>query len=344
LTVKTPKLLSVVVPAHNEAAGIHHAIDVMRAELDALDTPWEIIVIDDGSRDATFGRVSEAAAKDARIKGIRLSRNFGKESALLAGLRAAAGYAVITLDADLQHPPALFPRLLQAWASGAKVVDAVKRSREPDSRLTRLRAELFNALASRLGGINLKDSSDYKLLDREVVDIVATCIPERHRFYRGLCDWVGFEHRTVEFDVQGRVAGEGKWTILGLAELAMTATISFTSAPLRIVTVLGAFTLVFGLIVATEAVLGWVTGRAVSGFTTTIITLLILASTIMISLGVIGEYIAKIYDEIKLRPAYLVAAKVGWSEMGEASGALPTDTASHPAPHPSPERRLEESS
>jgi glycosyltransferase involved in cell wall biosynthesis len=320
--VKSPHLLSVVMPAHNEESGLAHSIDVVRSQLDALGIAWEIIIVDDGSRDATFGRIGEAAAADARIKGLRLSRNFGKESALLAGLRASAGDAVITLDADLQHPPALFPRLLDAWRDGAKVVDAVKRSREIDTWTTRARARLFNALASRLGGINLKNASDYKLLDREVVDIITTEIPERHRFYRGLCDWVGFEHRTVEFDVEDRASGEGKWTTLGLIELAMTATISFTSAPLRLVTILGVFTLLFGLFVATEAIIGWLSGRAVSGFTTTIITLLILASTIMISLGIIGEYVAKIYDEIKLRPPYLVAARVGFTEgVHDAAGA-----------------------
>ncbi len=321
--MKTPRLLSIVMPAHNEAMGIGHSVDAVRAQLEALGIPWEIIIVDDGSADETFRRIGEAAAEDARIKGLRLSRNFGKESALLAGLRAAGGDAVITLDADLQHPPALFPRLLDAWRAGAKVVDAIKRGRETDTPMARLRARLFNALVSRLGGINLREASDYKLLDREVVDIIATEIPERHRFYRGLCDWVGFEHDTIEFDVENRAVGEGKWTLLGLVELAMTATISFTSAPLRLVTILGAFTLIFGLLVATEALLGWFSGRAVSGFTTTIITLLILASTIMISLGIIGEYVAKIYDEIKLRPPYLVAGRIGLPSEAQGHAELP---------------------
>jgi len=271
----------------------------------------EIIVVDDGSRDGTFERLRELAQGDPRVKGLRFSRNFGKEAALLAGLRAARGDAVVTIDADLQHPPHLIPAMIDEWRKGAKVVDAVKRSRETDGMLTRLRARIFNAVLSSLGGISVRNSSDFKLLDRVVVDAIARGLPERHRFYRGLSGWVGYNHVTIPFDVEARAEGQGKWTLWKLAELATTATVSFTSAPLRIVTVLGLFTLAFGFAVGTEALVGWFRGRAVSGFTTTITTLLILGSFIMISLGIIGEYIAKIYDEIKARPPYLIETEVG---------------------------------
>jgi len=315
-------LISVVVPAHNEAAGIARATEVIGGVLDNSAVRWEIIVIDDGSRDGTFDRVREIAKSDARIKGLRFSRNFGKESALLAGLNCAAGDAVITIDADLQHPPGLIPQMIEHWRSGAKVVDAVKRSRETDSALTRLRARLFNALLSRLGGIRIENSSDFKLLDRVVVDTIAHMLPERRRFYRGLADWVGYQRISIPFDVAERESGQGKWTLWKLIELALTATISFTSAPLRIVTVLGLFTLVFGFLVGAEALFGWARGRSVSGFVTMIATFLIIGSTIMISLGIIGEYIAKIYDEIKARPLYLVEDAVGIEESaGATAGA-----------------------
>jgi glycosyltransferase involved in cell wall biosynthesis len=274
----------------------------------------EIVVVDDGSHDDTFARVCELAQKDPRIKGLRFTRNFGKEAALLAGLRAAQGHAVVTIDADLQHPPQLIPRMISEWRKGAKVVDAVKRSRERDGFLTRMRARVFNSLLSTLGGIDVQNSSDFKLLDRVVVDAIARGLPERQRFYRGLSGWVGYSHVSVPFDVEARAAGQGKWTLWKLAELATTATVSFTSAPLRIVTVLGLFTLAFGFAVGTEALIGWFRGQAISGFTTTIVTLLILGSFIMISLGIIGEYIAKIYDEIKARPPYLVETSVGLGE------------------------------
>lgn len=309
-------LVSVVVPAHNEAQGIAQATHVIGGVLDGCGVRWEIVVVDDGSRDGTFDRVGELARRDPRIKGIRFSRNFGKESALLAGLAHAAGDAVITIDADLQHPPSLIPQMVEHWRGGAKVVDAVKRSRDTDGAMTRLRARVFNALLTRLGGIRVENSSDFKLLDRVVVDTVARLLPERRRFYRGLTEWVGYERVSLPFDVAERNAGEGKWTLWKLVELALTATISFTSAPLRIVTVLGFLTLAFGFVVGAEALIGWARGFAVSGFTTTIATLLIIGSTIMISLGIIGEYIAKIYDEIKARPAYLVDGVVGLDAEG----------------------------
>ena len=312
------KLLSVVIPAHNEAAGIALALDTIKAILDSCAMEWEIIVVDDGSRDKTFSRVYELALADSRIKIIRLSRNFGKEAALLAGLRTAKGDAVVTIDSDLQHPPQLIPAMIEAWGKGAKVVDAVKRSREKDEFLTRLRARLFNSLLSKLGGINLQNSSDFKLMDRMVVNTIARDLPESQRFYRGLSDWVGYSHETIPFDVEMRVKGEGKWKIWGLISLATTAIVSFTSTPLRIVTILGFTTMLFGLVVATEALTRWFQGDAVSGFTTIVITLLILGSFIMISLGIIGEYIAKIYDEVKGRPSYLIESSIGISQDNES--------------------------
>lgn len=307
-----PKLLSIVVPAHNEAAGIAHAIDVIAGTLSSCDMKLEIIVVDDGSRDETFERVRDRSIADSRVKGLRFTRNFGKEAALLAGLRVASGEAVVTIDSDLQHPPALIPKMIEEWRKGAMVVDAVKRRRENDGILTRLRAGLFNALLSRLGGINMGNSSDFKLLDRVVVDAIARELPERQRFYRGLADWVGYRHASIPFDVEARAEGEGKWSLWKLMQLATTAIVSFTSAPLQIVTILGILTLLLGVLVGTDALISWLEGRAVSGFATTIITLLVVGSFIMISLGIIGEYLAKIYDEIKARPTYLVESAVGF--------------------------------
>jgi glycosyltransferase involved in cell wall biosynthesis len=311
MEAEQPNLLSVVVPAHNEARGIARAIDVIVNTLASCGMELEVIVIDDGSRDETFQLVKELSLQDGRIKGLRFTRNFGKEAALLAGLRVATGAAVVTIDSDLQHPPALIPKMIEEWRDGAMVVNAVKRSRENDGTLTRLRAGLFNSLVSKLGGIELHNASDFKLLDRAVVDTIARDLPERQRFYRGLADWVGYRHASVPFDVEARAEGHGKWSAWKLVELATTAIVSFTSAPLQIVTVLGLLTLGFGFVVGADALISWSQGEAVSGFATTIITLLIIGSFIMISLGIIGEYIAKIYDEIKARPSYLVESSVG---------------------------------
>ena len=177
-----PKLLSVVMPAHNEAAGIANSLDVLSNTLDSCGMEWEIIVIDDGSSDETFHELRELAQSVSHIKGIQLSRNFGKEAALLAGLRAANGCVVVTIDADLQHPPQLIPQMIDAWQNGAKVVDAVKSSRENDGAFARARARFFNAMLSKLGGINLQNASDYKLLDRTIVDTIARDLPESQRF------------------------------------------------------------------------------------------------------------------------------------------------------------------
>jgi hypothetical protein len=199
----------------------------------------------------------------------------------------------------------------------------VKRSRATDGALTRLRAHVFNTALSRLGGINMENSSDFKLLDRVAVDAITRALPERQRFYRGLSDWVGYPHASVLFDVEERAQGQGKWSLWGLLGLATTAIVTFTSAPLRIVTGLGVVTLIFGCVIAVEALVGWFQGRSVSGFSTTIFTLLIIGSFIMISLGIIGEYIAKIYDEIKRRPSYLIERTVGISDKNIADRDTP---------------------
>lgn len=307
-------LISVVLPAHNEEAGISRAFDVIGHTLDECGVSWEIIAVDDGSRDQTFSVISSIARNDSRIRGIHFSRNFGKEAALLAGINAARGDAVITMDADLQHPPSVIPKMLEAWRAGAKVVHAVKRQREHDSAVMRLRASLFNKTLSWLGGINIQNASDFKLMDRVVVNVIARQLPERRRFFRGLADWVGYKSVEIPFDVAQRSDGEGKWSLLGLVELALTALVSFTSAPLRIVTIMGLLTLALGLGITVDTLWSWLHGRAVSGFATTILTLLIIGSFIMISLGIIGEYIAKIYEEVKARPVYLIDESVGFGK------------------------------
>lgn len=311
-----PPYTSIVLPARNEAASIETAINTVADILSSCDLKWEIIVVDDGSDDQTFIKLRELALQDPRVRAIQFSRNFGKESAILAGLKYARGDVVVTMDADLQHPPELIPEMIQRWSQGAMVVNAVKRSRETDSFITRLRANLFNNVVSLLGGIDLHNSSDFKLLDRLVVNQVSAAMPERERFYRGLTAWVGYHSVDLPFDVNTRVGGEGKWSILKLAELALTALVSFTSAPLRIVTLLGIATLVLGFVVGAEAIISWARGGAVSGFATVIITLLLIGSFIMISLGIMGEYIAKIYEEVKSRPPFIVEATTDTDEPG----------------------------
>lgn len=305
-------VVSIVLPAHNEASGLGAVVESIRKVMHTSDAGCEIIVVDDGSSDETFQEIERLNAIDGNIKGIRLSRKFGKESALLAGLRAAAGASAITMDADLQHPPDLIPKMLKEWRNGARVVHAVKRDRQSDGWLMRSSAALFNKLLSLTSGLNMRGASDFKLLDRSVIELLVHDLPERGRFYRGLAGWAGFEQSSIPFDVIERDTGSGKWSGLALFDLALTAITSFTSAPLRVITILGAVTLVFGIIVSVEALWSWFRGYAVSGFVTIIITLLLIGSFIMISLGIIGEYIAKIYAEVKDRPPYIVESTCGF--------------------------------
>jgi polyisoprenyl-phosphate glycosyltransferase len=311
LTTQESPVISAVIPAYNESQGIEEAIQQIAGILSAGDSAWEIIVVDDGSRDQTYQQICHLSQAEPRIKGIALSRNFGKEAAMLAGLEYATGEAIIILDADLQHPPSLIPEMIDKWRSGAQIVHAVKRSRKEDSVGKKAAAYCINQLISSLGGINVNNSSDFKLLDREIVDIIVHTLPERERFFRGLTSWLGFSEQYIYFDVASRQSNESKWSFWSLFELSITALTSFTSLPLRIVTFLGFATLILGFFVASDTVWSLMKGQAVSGFATIIISLLLIGSFIMISLGVIGEYIAKIYEEVKARPHYLVKASVG---------------------------------
>ncbi len=311
LTNQQNPVISTVIPAYNESQGLQEAITKIAAILDACEKNWEIVIVDDGSSDQTYQQVVQLSKAEPRIKGIALSRNFGKEAAMLAGLEYAKGEAVIILDADLQHPPSFIPEMIDKWRSGAQIVHAVKRSRKDDSAGKKAAAYCINQLISSLGGININNSSDFKLLDREIVDILVHRLPERERFFRGLTSWLGFAEEYIYFDVATRQSDESKWSFWSLLELAITALTSFTSLPLRIVTFLGFATLILGFFVAGDTILSLIKGQAVSGFATIIISLLLIGSFIMISLGIIGEYIAKIYEEVKARPHYLVKASVG---------------------------------
>jgi len=311
ITSVNQPIISAVIPAYNESQGLSGAITHIAGILNACENAWEIIVVDDGSRDETYQQICQLSKAEPRIKGLSLSRNFGKEAAMLAGLAHAKGEAVIIIDADLQHPPSFIPEMVDKWRAGAQIVHAVKRSRDEDSAAKRAAAYCINQMISGLGGINVKNSSDFKLLDREIVDIIVDQLPERERFFRGLTSWLGFSEAYIYFDVASRQGDESKWSFWQLLELAITALTSFTSLPLRIVTFLGFATLILGFFVASDALWSLTQGQAVSGFATIIISLLLIGSFIMISLGIIGEYIAKIYEEVKARPHYLVKASVG---------------------------------
>ena len=310
---KQPDLISVVLPVFNEVTGIKHSISVIENILQTLVSNYEIIVVDDGSTDNSYDVVKNLCEQNSSLKVLRFSRNFGKEAAILAGLENASGDIVFTMDADLQHPPEIMPMMMEKWVNGALVVNAMKRDRSSEGYIYSRLSRMYTIFLNKFANIDLRDNSDFKLLDRTVVDLLVNKLPERRRFYRGLASWIGFRQAEVFFDVDKRIAGKKKWSILGLTDLALTAIISFTSTPLRIVTFLGLFTLIFAILLTMETLFSWYRGQSVSGFPAISITLLLIGSFIMISLGIIGEYIAKIYDEIKKRPSYVIKSSYGFN-------------------------------
>jgi len=307
-------LLSIVVPCYNEEAILHQSVDVLVRTLEKITSDYEIILIDDGSRDDTFSIIKELARENNRIKGVRFTRNFGKEAAIHAGLGKSRGRSVVIMDSDLQHPPELLAAMFRHWREdGYDVVEAVKLYRNKGNPLSKARSWLFNALMSRFTGLSMQGASDYKLMDRKVVEKLLE-LPEKNRFFRGLVNWTGYRTKQIAFDVQKRVGGETKWSFLSLLKLSISAATAFSSIPLQLVTALGFITLLFSFVLGLQTLYNKFSGHAVSGFTTVIILNLLLNSIIMISLGIIGMYVANIYLESKNRPFYIVSESTGQND------------------------------
>ncbi len=291
--------LSVVMPAFNEEQALAGTVREVQQQLPA---EHEIVIVDDGSGDGTWETITTMAKVDPRIRGVRLSRNFGKEAAIAAGLELARGDAAIVMDCDLQHPPRLLGEMIGIWQRGeAEVVEAFKRTRGPFA------SRMFYALFERLSGIDLLGASDFKLLDRRVVNTY-NGLRERNVFFRGLTAWLGFRRASVHFDVPAREGGgSSRWTRLKLVALAVTAILAFSPIPLFIVLGLAAIFFVVSVLLGIWALYLWWVHEAVSGFTTVILLILMSGSMILAGLGVIGLYLAKIYDEVRGRPRSVVS-------------------------------------
>jgi polyisoprenyl-phosphate glycosyltransferase len=310
-TVDVPATsISIVSPVFNEAQGLPLFVERVEESLRGTGLQYEIVLVDDGSQDDSWEVIADLAVKDPHVRGVELSRNFGKEAALMAGLVEAHGDAVLVMDSDLQHPPRVIPDMVRAWRSGADIVEAVKRTRTGQSRAVQLASTMFNSLFRRLTRVDLTNATDYRLLGREVVDAV-TAMPERAVFFRGMSTWVGFTRAQVEFDVDARVTGESRWGLRALARLAINAVTSFTAAPLHLVTLAGVTFTIFSVIVGVQTFVRWLMGDAIQGFTTVILLLLIQGSFVLLGLGIMGEYLARIHDEVKARPRYVVSRRVG---------------------------------
>lgn len=302
----TDKLLSVILPSHNEEDNIFPATERISEILNRAHIQHEIIFVNDGSTDRTWEKISEAAKIHPQVRGVRFSRCFGKEAAIYAGLRVAKGDCCAVMDCDLQHPPEKLLEMWNLWCEGYEVIEGVKRTRGEEKHAYTFAAKLFNSIISRSSGVDMSNSSDFRLLDRKAV-LVLLNMPERDTFFRALSSWIGFRTAQVEFDVQPRTAGHTNWNSLRLIGYAISNLTSFSSAPLYLVIFLGIFVLFISLILGVEALYRYIIGGALEGFTTVILLQLIIGSVLMISLGIIGYYISKIYEEIKARPRYIVA-------------------------------------
>lgn len=303
-------MLSVILPSYNEEKMIAKATARMAEILQPEKIDYELLFIDDGSRDNTWAQINEAAEKDSHVVGVHFSRNFGKEAAMFAGLEQAKGDCCVVIDCDLQHPPEKIVEMYRLWEQGYEVVEGIKEDRGEESGLHKFAANSFYGLISKATGMDMSSSSDFKLLDRKVVDTLNS-LPERNVFFRALSFWVGYKKTSVSYCVQERTEGVSKWSTKSLIKYALTNISSFSSAPLHIVTVLGFIMLAVAFVLGIIALAQKISGVALGGFTTVILLLLFSASVIMISLGIIGYYIARIYDEIKGRPRYIISRICG---------------------------------
>lgn len=303
-------MLSVVLPAYNEEKMIKKAAGTIGNILKNEEIDYEIVFVDDGSKDGTWREIESAGKEDEHVNGVRFSRNFGKESAMMAGLENADGDCVVVMDCDLQHPPETIVEMYRLWQQGYEVVEGVKRTRGRESIFHKMSAGLFYRMISKAVKIDMSHASDFKLLDRRAVEALLE-MPERNAFFRALSSWIGFRSISVEFDVRDREIGESKWSTKSLIRYAISNIVSFSSAPMTVVTITGILGLLFAVILGIQTLVNYFSGHAVEGFTTVILIILIMGSLILMGLGIIGYYIAKIYEEVKCRPRYIISKKTG---------------------------------
>lgn len=300
--------ISIIIPSYNEEQLIKNTSEVVSDIMNQNNISFEILFVDDGSKDGTWKQILSLSKDNLNIHGIHFSRNFGKESAIYAGMQYAKGDCCVVMDCDLQHPPIKIVEMYRLWEQGYEVVEAVKEDRGEESGLHRFMANLFYKIISKLTDIDMMNASDFKLLDRKVM-LVLLNMKERNSFFRALSSWVGFKTIQVPFRVAEREAGESKWSTKALVKYAILNITSFSSAPMQIVTICGFIMLIISFVFGINSIIQYVTGKALGGFTTVILLQLFSSSIIMICLGIIGYYIAQIYEEIKGRPKFIVSEK-----------------------------------
>jgi glycosyltransferase involved in cell wall biosynthesis len=304
---------SLIIPIYNEEETIPELHRRVSAVMDSLDDSVELILINDGSRDRSLNLMRELQERDARVCYISFARNFGHQAAVTAGLNFARGQVIVVLDADLQDPPELIPKMIESWQAGYHVVYAQRTKRKKESWFKRLTAYVFYRLLRQLADVDIPaDTGDFCLMDRQVVDLLNS-MPERNRYIRGLRAWIGFRQTAVKFERDPRFAGEVKYTFKKSLALAINSLVSFSKIPLRISTYLGLFSALIALLMAL-LVLYWRLQQPdspVTGLATILIAVFFLGSVQLIGIGILGEYIGRIYEEVKGRPAYTIAEIAG---------------------------------
>jgi dolichol-phosphate mannosyltransferase len=306
-------MVSIIIPAFNEEKNLYNNLIEIINVINIFD--YELVLVDDGSRDLTWEIIKKISKENNKIKGIKFSRNFGKEAALFAGLENSKGDAVIIMDSDLQHPPKYIPEMIEKWQEGYKIVECKKEKRIKESIINKLGANIFYETLKRIAGYDLANACDYKLLDRQVVNDIIN-LKEGHTFFRGLVEWVGYEKYQITINIPMRCGDKSKFNMIGLTKLALTAITSFSSSLLYLTIVLGMLFIVGALILGIHTLINKIVGNALTGFTTVILLLLIIGGCILFCLGIIGLYIAKIYDEVKGRPRYIISERGYNTETG----------------------------
>ena len=304
--------ISIVVPVLDEEECVEELARRIDEVMAGVDAAYELIFVDDGSRDGTPERVAELhKAAPSRVQSIRFTRSFGHQAALVAGLRHARGDAVVTMDGDLQHPPEFLPTLIDAWREGADVVHTVRRLAPGTARSRKERtAHVFYRVMSALGSVPvIPASADFRLLDRRVVDAFNT-LEERFIYARGLIPWLGFRDARVEYQVGERYAGQSKYSFWPMLRLALDGLFSFSVLPLRLISLLGVVTTLFGVAFGVHALIAHLTGGvAASGWTSVVVLILIFGGVQLLSVGILSEYVGRVYDEVKRRPRYVIESR-----------------------------------
>lgn len=304
-------MISIVIPVFNEQKRLYENINEIVKTVKEYE--YEFILVDDGSKDNTWEVVKRLSEENNRIRGIRFSRNFGKELALCAGLENANGDAVITMDSDLQHPPHYIPEMIEKWEQGYKIVECKKAKRSKENIFSKISAALFYTIINMFTGYNMTNATDFKLLDRQVVNDINN-LKEGQVFFRGIVQWVGYDKYEIPIITTEREGDKSKFNPISLIKLALSAITSFSSSMLYITIILGVIFFVCAVILGIQTIINKINGTALTGFTTVILLQLIIGSSVLLCLGIIGMYISKIYNEVKYRPRFIVSEKTKGKE------------------------------